>query len=218
MTADIKLVIFDCDGVLIDSEILSMQAWQEVLTPYDIAITSSYFAQNFLGKSVQHVENQIKNDFNVQLSPKLIDEFHLRLKRNFSQSLTTTVGIKDLLDSLSVKYCLATSSSVDRTNHALACTQLTAYFRNNLFTRSLVKRGKPAPDLFLYAAEKMGFTPNECLVIEDSQAGIEAALAANMEVIHYTGGSHLQDLTSNNKNAIRSWNSFKARYPSLISN
>ena len=218
MTADIKLIIFDCDGVLIDSEVLSMQVWQQILATYRIQITPAYFIQNFLGKSMQHVESKIKYDFNFTLSQKIIDEFHALLKQNFSQSLTTTLGIKNLLESLTVNYCVATSSSVDRTHHALSCTQLIPYFKDNVFTRSLVKRGKPAPDLFLYAAEKMGVLPNECIVIEDSQAGLDAGNAANMHVVHYTGGSHLQAFTSNSTNSIRNWDSFKARYPSLVSN
>jgi len=217
MTVKSNLVIFDCDGVLIDSEVLSMQVWQQLLARFDIAISIEYFVDNFLGKSMQHVEYQIQHDFGLTVTQEITDQFHTRLNQSFSENLRPTLGIEALLSKLNVPYCLATSSSPERTAHALSCTGLSPYFSNNLFTRSLVKRGKPAPDLFLYAAEKMGFTPKQCIVIEDSAAGIEAGLAANMQVIHYTGGSHLPHLPTNGTTRINQWESLIQRYPMLVS-
>ncbi|MDO6569192.1 HAD family phosphatase [Alteromonas sp. 1_MG-2023] len=217
MTVESHLVIFDCDGVLIDSEVLSMNTWQDLLSKYNVSIDAEYFVNNFLGKSMQHVEEQVQQDFAVSITPLMKEEFHTLLNQRFTQSLKPTAGIARLLCNLKVPYCLATSSSPERTEHALSCTGLAPYFTNNLYTRSLVKRGKPAPDLFLYAAEKMGFAPEQCIVIEDSPAGIEAGLAANMQVIHYTGGSHLKDMPTNHTTTITDWDNFIQDYPMLVS-
>jgi len=217
MTIESSLVIFDCDGVLIDSEVLSMQSWQQLLETYEVSISSEYFVSKFLGKSIQHVEQQVQHDFGLTVTAQIKDEFHILLKKAFAKSLMPTPGITDLLTRLKVPYCLATSSSPERTEFALSCTGLSRYFTNNIFTRSLVKNGKPAPDLFLYAAEKMGVQPKECIVIEDSPVGIKAGLAANMKVIHYTGGSHLKDVPTNHTTTIPHWDNFIHTYPTLVS-
>ena len=212
MTIESSLVIFDCDGVLIDSEVLSMQSWQHLLKTYEISISAEYFISNFLGKSMQHVEQQILHDFGLTVTSQIKDEFHVRLNKTFTKNLTPTPGIISLLRRLKVPYCLATSSSPERTEFALSCTGLSQYFTNNIFTRSLVKHGKPAPDLFLYAAEKMGAPPKQCIIIEDSPAGIAAGLAANMQVIQYTGGSHLKDMPTNHTTTVAHWDNFIQAY------
>ena len=168
-TDNIDLVIFDCDGVLIDSEVLSMQAWNSVLANYDIALTKQYFIENFLGKSMEHVRSKIEEDFALSLTPSLEGEFHTLLFHAFERHLTATSGIIDVLSSLRVPFCVATSSSPERTEKALKSTGLITYFNDRIFTRSLVSRGKPAPDLFLYAANALNCSPRTCLVIEDSQ-------------------------------------------------
>lgn len=214
--SEIKLVIFDCDGVLLDSECMSMQLWQTVLQEVGITISKAYFVANFLGKSMQHVEQQVSKDFGFTLTPDMIADYHHRLEQNFTRELCATSGIETILDSISVPYCLATSSSKERTTHALNCTGLNHYFLGKQFTRSMVSRGKPAPDLFLLAAKSMGIAPENCLVIEDSQAGIEAAKAANMRVAHYIGGSHLDVSNNTDLPVIPHWNNFSAQFPNLI--
>jgi HAD superfamily hydrolase (TIGR01509 family) len=217
MTIESSLVIFDCDGVLIDSEVLSMQSWQHLLETYEVSIGSEYFISNFLGKSMQHVEQQVQHDFGLTVTAQIKDEFHILLKEAFAKHLMPTPEITNLLSRLKVPYCLATSSSPERTEYALSCTGLSQFFTDNIFTRSLVKNGKPAPDLFLYAAEKMGVTPKQCIVIEDSPAGIDAGIAANMQVIHYTGGSHLKDMPTKHTTTFSHWDSFIQAYPMLVS-
>ncbi|WP_343033391.1 HAD family hydrolase [Alteromonas profundi] len=214
--SEIKLVIFDCDGVLLDSECMSMQLWQTVLQEVGITLSKAYFVANFLGKSMQHVEQQVSKDFGLVLTPDMIADYHRRLEQNFTRDLCATPGIKAILESIAVPYCLATSSSKERTTHALSCTGLSHYFIEKQFTRSMVNRGKPAPDLFLLAAKTMGVAPQNCLVIEDSQAGIEAAKAANMQVAHYIGGSHLDVSNNTDLIVIRHWRSFSAQFPNLI--
>jgi beta-phosphoglucomutase-like phosphatase (HAD superfamily) len=101
-------------------------------------------------------------------------------------------GIYEVLDRLSLPFCVATSSSPARVEHSLKLTGLERYFGKNVFTASQVKNGKPAPDLFLFAAAEMGMSPSDCLIIEDSETGLEAAMRAQMPVWHFTGGSHLK--------------------------
>ena len=215
-TDNIDLVIFDCDGVLIDSEVLSMQAWNSVLANYDIALTKQYFIENFLGKSMEHVRSKIEEDFALSLTPSLEGEFHTLLFHAFERHLTATSGIIDVLSSLRVPFCVATSSSPERTEKALKSTGLFTYFNDRIFTRSLVSRGKPAPDLFLYAANALNCSPRTCLVIEDSQPGLAGAKAAGMRYLHYTGGTHIRNLVEHHEHTIASWDGFTTRFPDLF--
>ena len=216
-TCNIDFVIFDCDGVLIDSEILSMQVWAQLLSEYTIHIDQAYFFKHFLGRSFEHVQSVIQDKFNFIVSPELAERFAEELKQIFEHRLTPTAGIKDVIKSLSVPYCLATSSSRARTHIALGATGLDAYFtEKQIFTASEVRQGKPAPDLFLHAARQRQFTPSRCLVIEDSAPGIQAANSAGMHWLHYTGASHMRHLTGNVPNALAHWRDFKTCFPQLI--
>ncbi|WP_218353386.1 HAD family hydrolase [Alteromonas lipotrueiana] len=216
MNSTIDMVIFDCDGVLIDSEVLSLKAWQNVLEPRQCALTAAYFNEHFLGKSLQHVLERLKIDFSLVLTQTDVDVFYRELQQLFSDHLQPMPGIKTVLSGLKVPYCLATSSSPERTKFALEATGLSTYFTNNRFTRDEVVHGKPAPDLFLHAARKMNVTPGNCLVIEDSAAGLQAAQSANMAYLHYTGGSHLRDLEHTGTHNLASWEAFKPSYAYLF--
>ncbi|MEP2652581.1 MAG: HAD family hydrolase [Paraglaciecola sp.] len=196
---DIKLVIFDCDGVLVDSEILSKKVLLKMLTKLGAQVTGEYFDRHFLGYSFNHVSAKILEDFTVTLPQNFRKDYHQALMETFSAELTPTPGLKTLLSKLSLPCCVATSSSPERVKHALKVTELDTFFTKCVFTCSEVKKGKPAPDIFLHAAQKMGVMPKHCLVIEDSCAGIKAAKSAEMQVVKYTGASHLK-----NKNLINS--------------
>jgi HAD superfamily hydrolase (TIGR01509 family) len=214
---EIKHIIFDCDGVLIDSEMLSLQVWITLLAEYHISIDSHYFSENFLGRSFEHVKSVIDHDFNFTMTQALRDEFALRLKQAFTQDLQTTPHIESILSRLTVPYSLATSSSRPRTKIALNVTGLDRYFSEaQIFTASDVKHGKPAPDLFLHTATSCHVLPQHCLVIEDSQPGIQAAQAAHMQWRHYSGGSHLKQSTGNPKNSLADWRDFPNSFPQLV--
>ncbi len=210
-----QLVIFDCDGVLIDSEILSLQAWQDVLAPHGLTISQTYFVERFLGKSMASVVNSLKQDFDFELDDTLSDTFHQRLQTIFEHELRPTPGITEVLEKLTVPYCLATSSSPQRTRHALDTTGLASFFTNNRFTRYDVTRGKPAPDLFLHAARTMGVTPEHCLVIEDSPAGLQAADAAAMHKLRYLGASHLPDSLAAPSDLLH-WQQLQTRFADIF--
>ena len=222
-TTTVKLVIFDCDGVLIDSEVLSMEAWQETLNDFNISLSKQYFIDHFLGKSLEHVEQVVKNDFSLDLNYAIKESFHALLYEKFEHSLRKTPGIIDVLSNLDghdIPYCVATSSSPERTEKALKRTELLSYFEGRIFTRSMVKNGKPAPDLFLLAAAKMNTRPENCLVIEDSQPGLTAAVAGKMPYLHYRGGAHLHNDTKadipNNSKSLNSWDEFYSLLPDIF--
>ena len=216
---NVELVIFDCDGVLIDSEVLSMQAWQALLSSFDIALSKQYFIEHFLGKSMEHVQGKLKDDFALTLTTSMKNKFHGLLFDSFECHLQKTTGITSVLsalNSLGIPFCVATSSSPERTTKALTSTGLLSYFEDRIFTRALVNKGKPAPDLFLYAANALNIAPKNCLVIEDSQPGIAAAKAADMRYFHYTGGAHLQNCIVTSDNTINSWGEFYSRIPDIF--
>ncbi|HQU67478.1 MAG TPA: HAD family hydrolase [Albidovulum sp.] len=191
------LVIFDCDGVLIDSEIISAQMLIDELSALGVGIDLDYVARNFLGRSYPTVMRQIREEFGLDLPQGFEDQYRARLMQAFEERLTIMPGISEVLVTLGVPYCIATSSSPRRARRSLEIVDLPRLDETPLFTASMVERGKPAPDLFLLAAQQMGVEPEKCLVIEDSLNGIRAGLAAGMEVYRFTGGSHLRgsDLT-----------------------
>ena len=191
------LVIFDCDGVLIDSEIISAKMLVDELARLGVAIDLDYVARHFLGRSYPTVMQQIREEFGLNLPEAFEEQYRNRLLAAFERDLTIMPGIAEVIGALAVPYCIATSSSPRRARRSLEIVAFPGLDETPLFTASMVEHGKPAPDLFLLAAEKMGVKPRDCLVIEDSLNGIRAAHAAGMEVLRFTGGTHLQgrDLT-----------------------
>lgn len=216
--ANTALVIFDCDGVLIDSEILSFNVWAQLLSEHNIHIDERYFSEHFLGRSFEHVQSAILRDFNFAVNGELAEHFAVELKCVFERELRPIEGIEAILSTLSVPYCLATSSSRPRTNMALNATGLDRFFNEKqVFTVSDVTRGKPAPDLFLHAAKQYGVTPSQCLVFEDSAPGVEAAIAAKMCWRRFTGGSHMNKFSGKNERVLANWYDFKMEFPFLFS-
>jgi HAD superfamily hydrolase (TIGR01509 family) len=183
------LIIFDCDGVLVDSEVLSCRCLTEVLARYGIALTLDQALELFLGRSVSAVLQHY-----AALGRALPDEFLHDLKsavrEAFEISLKPMSDVDAVLTALATPHCVASSSGLDRVSFSLRLTGLATFFGDRLYTSEMVARGKPAPDLFLYAAGKMQVEPGRTLVIEDSVSGVTAAKAAGMTVWGFTGGSH----------------------------
>jgi HAD superfamily hydrolase (TIGR01509 family) len=188
------LVIFDCDGVLIDSEVISARMLISELHGYGVSIDLAYVSRKFLGRSYPTVLREVRETFGVILPDHFEADYRARLLAAFAADLRIMPGVGDAIASLTVPYCLATSSSPERLAHSLGLVGLDRLFAGRTFTASRVARGKPAPDLFLLAAAEMGASPDRCLVIEDSETGVRAGLAAGMEVWRFTGGSHLLGL------------------------
>lgn len=215
----INLIIFDCDGVLVDSEILSQRVLLSMLEKIGVVVSEEYFLTHFLGFNFEHVTAKVLADFSVNLTSEFREKFRDALIAVFALELKPTNSLKDMLSQLNVNSCVATSGSPEKVKSSLHYTKLEQYFKGRVFTSSEVDNGKPAPDLFLYAAKKMGVAPENCLVIEDSKVGISAALAANMNIIRYAGGSHLKKTTDfyHDVATVTHWKQLLEMFPSLSS-
>ena len=209
------LIIFDCDGVLIDSEIISADVLIDELAQLGISIDYAYVRTNCLGRSFPTVAKSIRESFNRPLPEDFEQRYRTALLERFETQLKPTAGIHQVLQDLDIPCCVATSSSPPRVARSLELTDLRKYFGENVYTASQVKNGKPAPDLFLFAAAQMGADPARTLVIEDSKPGLIAAAAAGMNYVAYVGGSHLAGVISENPVGVQSFDNW-ANFAHLI--
>ena len=184
------LIIFDCDGVLVDSEVISCRSHADVLSRHGYPITQQQVFDRFLGRSTRQANAEVE----AELGRALPDHFHVQLQdeqlRSFEADLEAIPHIHSALDSLSLALCVASSGSHQRMRVTLGRTRLYERFAPNIFSSSQVVNGKPAPDLFLFAASQMNVAPERCLVIEDSVPGVAGGRAAGMAVLGFHGGSH----------------------------
>jgi HAD superfamily hydrolase (TIGR01509 family) len=188
---ELDLIIFDCDGVLIDSEVLSCRCLCEVLAIHGVKLELAEALELFLGRSTAAVL-QYYDAHGRALPDNFLSDLKRRVRKAFQSSLQPIPGVGSVLSSLQVPHCVASSSDLDRVSFSLALAGLTPHFDGRIYTSQMVARGKPAPDLFLYAAAKMQAEPARTLVIEDSVSGIAAAKAAGMKMWGFVGGSHYE--------------------------
>ena len=184
------LLIFDCDGVLIDSEHLAVRADVACLAEDGIVVTEAEILSRYVGISVAGMVADLEQRFGRAVAGDFAARHHARLRTIFEAELRAMPGIEAVLDAWPGARCVASSSTPARLRHALGLVGLYDRFSPHVFSAVQVERGKPAPDLFLYAAARMGVEPKGCFVVEDSPAGVEAAVAAGMAVIGFAGGSH----------------------------
>ena len=189
---DTGLVIFDCDGVLVDSEVLAVRTLIEDLRRVGVDVDEAFVHDRFLGRSFPVVQQVVERQFGVVLPPAFEAETRARLVEVFGRDLRPMPGAAETVRQLGVPCCLATSSAPERLARSLEITGLAPLFAGRCFTAAEVARGKPEPDLFLLAADRMGVRPEHCLVIEDTEAGLIAARRAGMQVWRFTGGSHFR--------------------------
>lgn len=198
------LVIFDFDGVIADSELISLASLQTALHDFGVQLELPEVQRRFLGKSVGQIKteantlnpNGIWDGFDKHWYSVLFDRFEKELA-----SLPGVVSLLDRLDELGLPYCIASSGSLKRINFALNIIGLTSRFRH-VFSSEQVNQGKPAPDLFLHAANTLGAKPERCIVIEDSAFGIQAGRSAGMHTIGFLGGAHLEGLEGSHRNLL----------------
>ena len=185
-----SLVIFDCDGVLVDSEFVSIGHEVRALHQLGWPLTMEEALDLFVGLSQKSANAIIEK----QLGRKLPEDWGSKLQAEvveaFATELVAIPGIAECLDRLTLPRCVASSSRPERIRRSLAITGLLGRLDPHLFSSSMVERGKPFPDLFLLAAKTLGHAPERCVVIEDSPAGIEAAAAAGMTPLGFNGGRH----------------------------
>lgn len=190
--APVDLIIFDCDGVLVDSEPLAMRVLLDTLAGQGVEMDPAQGYRQFLGRSLASVIADLRATHGLQLSAEALERMRIGLYEMFRKELRASPWMLETLQALRVPYCVASSSQPERIRLSLAVTGLIEQFEPAIFSASMVARGKPDPDLFLHAARAMGAKPEHCLVIEDSPTGIAAARNAGMRVFAYVGGSHLR--------------------------
>ena len=187
------LIIFDCDGVLVDSEVISCRAHADVLSRHGYPITSEQVFHRFLGRSTKQANAEVEAELGRALPGSFHGQLQDELFRAFEVDLEAVPHIHAALGEVTQAVCVASSGSHARMRVTLGRTRLYDRFAPNIFSASQVANGKPAPDLFLFAAERMQTAPERCIVIEDSVAGIAGAIAAGMPVLGFHGGSHCRE-------------------------
>jgi len=180
------LVIFDCDGVLVDSERLAVRTEAEILRGLGWPLTESEIVERFVGRSAAYMHSEIERHLGRRVDWD--EEFEARYDEVFRRELAPVPGLVDALDRIGVATCVASSGSHEKMRFTLGLVGLFDRFSGRIFSVDDVDHGKPAPDIFLHAAEQMGVTPDRCAVIEDSVSGVTAGLAAGMAVFAFAGG------------------------------
>ena len=188
------LVIFDCDGVLVDSEAIANRVWVELLAEHGLTVTSEAFLRRSVGTTLTALYEGLRVDHGWVRPPGFDATIDERLGHAFGD-VRPIAGVPELLESLDVPFCVASNSREDRLHLKLEVSGLAGHFDGRVFHAGMVARGKPEPDLFLHAAGTLGADPAHCLVVEDSLLGTTAGIRAGMEVWGFTGGAHaLPDL------------------------
>ncbi len=184
------MVIFDCNGVLVDSEPLATAIVSQEFIRAGFPLTPDVIARYFTGRRPADMFAEVEIAARRQLPPNFADSVASVILRCFRRELRTTHHAEYALSWLRGPKCLASSSSHERIRVSLESTGLIKFFEPNLYSASDVRNGKPAPDLFLHVAGNLHVSPSECIVVEDSAVGVAAGVAAGMTVIGFVGGSH----------------------------
>lgn len=187
-----ELVIFDCDGVLVDSEPIALAVIERMLRGVGVSLTGAEVRKRFLGMSQEAVLARLEAELRVPLPPGFSDAVTRAILLAFERELKGVKGVREAVEGIKARVCVASSSAAERVRLSLRVAGYEALFGANLFSASQVASGKPSPDLFLFAARAMGAASENVLVIEDSVAGVAAARAGGMRVFGFTGGGHFQ--------------------------
>jgi HAD superfamily hydrolase (TIGR01509 family) len=196
----IQAVIFDCDGVLVDSEIIAVEVERALLAEHGLHYEKPDFIARFMGMSDKAFYAALGEDSLTRLNRELPAGFQARVnagKRAISEkSLAAIAGIEQAVAALRCSTAVASSSHAHQLDYKLRRTGLWDIFAPHIYSADDVKHAKPAPDLFLHAADALNIAPRDCLVIEDSVNGVKAGLAAGMHVWGFAGGGHMDEAGS----------------------
>jgi HAD superfamily hydrolase (TIGR01509 family) len=190
VSARFDLAIFDCDGVLIESEILSIAAEARVFSRHGLPVDADFVFEHCTGLSWKSELAFMEDYFQVKLPDSVSAEAAAEIEHLLQTQLVAMAGIEAALDALPMPVCVASSSTPERLRLSLGKVGLYPRLAPHIFSATMVKNGKPAPDLFLHAAAEMQAAPERCVVIEDSIHGVRAGKAAQMTVVGFTGGGH----------------------------
>lgn len=188
MTTPVELVIFDCDGVLVDSERIAVRVNTALGAELGWPLTETEVIERFIGRSSASIGEQIAARLGEHVAARWAERFDLAHRQAVDAGLTAVDGINEALDEITLSTCVASSGTHEKMRHTLGRTGLYPRFAGRIFSATEVAHGKPAPDLFLHAAAAMGVPPAGCVVVEDSHYGVQAARAAGMRCFGYAGG------------------------------
>lgn len=181
-----KLVIFDCDGTLVDSELLCNLALEDQLSELGLKCSADELLAKYRGGKLASIISSLENEFSMTFPKSFESEYRSKVNELFDKELVANDGVQEVLNSLTIPFCIASSAPRAKIERALYVTGLSRYFDNNIFSSYEVGSWKPEPDLFLYAANAMTVKPEYCAVVEDSLLGLKAANQAKMKSIYYT--------------------------------
>lgn len=185
-----KLVIFDYDGVLIDSEYFGCKLWVDELLKYcNITLEQMY---GYTGRCGTQIIKGISKDFNCTIPDGFLEHVEKITEEKLESKAVAVKGVMETLPLIKNKMCIASGSKPSRLLQCINVLKMNKFFdiNYNVFSATLVEHGKPAPDIFLYSAKNMGFNPKDCIVVEDSPVGVKAGKAAGMYVVGFNGASH----------------------------
>jgi HAD superfamily hydrolase (TIGR01509 family) len=184
------LLIFDCDGVLVDSEVIAHETLRELMETLGCPMTMAELIEEFAGKSLADTLTTAERLLGRPIPADVGEEFGRRLLERFRRELKPIPGVRDAILALPHRRCVASSSSPERLHLSLAVTGLAPLFGDRVFSAVAVANGKPAPDLYLLAARTLGEPPARCIVVEDTVRGVAAGRAAGMHVVGFAGAAH----------------------------
>ncbi len=189
-----QAILWDCDGCLIDSEWIACGHAASVLTEAGYKISTDDYVRRFAGQISDHIYQTIQNEIGYDIRSKIDEEAKKQERdRTFREKLLAIQGVPELINQLSLPMAIASGSSFERLALTLKITDLYDQFVPHIYSSSLVENGKPAPDIYLYAAKQLNVWPELCLVIEDSENGVRSGKSAGMTVFGFTGGTHIVD-------------------------
>lgn len=191
---NIKCVIFDCDGVLVDSEHVSNEVLLNLARRHGYDRSREEVLREFSGRSLQQCLLMIENVIGKSLPESFVPEFREKTFHFFRTDLKPIEGIHDFINSLTLDYCVASSGPIEKMNITLTTTGLIEKFKNKMYSSYQINSWKPDPDIFIYAAKEMGYAVNECIVIEDSKAGVMAAIKGGFNVLGYAAAGNGDEL------------------------
>lgn len=186
------LIIFDCDGVLVDSEILASEVNLTLAKEMGLDISLDDLSLRFTGLTGEKIFEQIAEELAIPVPDGIVERSDQMLDDALKQSLQAVAGVHDMLDAVDDPYCICSNSTTERLEQNLQIVKLFDRFRPHIYSALEVRQKlpKPSPDVFLHAAEIFGASPKDTIVIEDSSHGVQGAIAAGMRVIGFTGASH----------------------------
>lgn len=189
-----KCIIFDCDGVLVDSEPIANQVMVDMANELGASITLDYAYQHFKGNSFTNCAKHIAELIPGKIPSTFESEYRKRSFEKFKSEIKPIDGVLDLIKSLKIPFCVASSGPESKIKLNLELTGLLSYFESKIFSCYSIEKWKPDPAIFLWAAETMGFQPSECLVIEDSSIGVRAALNGGFDVFGFAEHDYKNEL------------------------